>query len=253
MAAFLAALALATLGLLDDMRGLSARIRLVMQFVIVAAYLLADGFGDYPAIAPVVALPLIVWGINATNFVDGADGFVSLQLLLCAATVVLLPISAFATLLLSVAVGALLGFLPWNWQRASIFLGDSGSYFLGFAMSVGILTAPRADISAFAVLALIAPIAVDAGATLLWRAWRGENLAIAHRDHNYQWLVRSGRPHAHVALLYAALTTTLAIPVVALFPAGPAATGACAAVYTLNVMIWLLIRRRLKRFGGAAH
>jgi FlaA1/EpsC-like NDP-sugar epimerase len=87
-------------------------------------------------------------------------------------------------------VGASAGFLPFNWARASVFLGDVGSYFLGYVLAVLPLLAPselRSQAALFVAVSLWLFLA-DATWTLAARALRGERLYEAHREHLYQRL-----------------------------------------------------------------
>ena len=91
--------------------------------------------------------------------------------------------------------GACLGFLPFNFPNARIFMGDVGSQFIGFMMAVLAVAAARFD--AASVSFLIVPLLLfgllfDAAFTLVRRALRGERIAAAHRTHLYQMAQRSG-------------------------------------------------------------
>ncbi|MCE3004718.1 MAG: glycosyl transferase family 4 [Xanthomonadaceae bacterium] len=212
----LALAAVALVGWWDDHRPLSARLRLVVHGS--AAALAAASVVGMPADAAAgmvfgALLLLLAWSVNLHNFIDGIDGLLATQ-----AAVVLAALSITATmagersLALWGAVGAAacLGFLPFNLPRARIFMGDVGSGALGLLVGTLGLAAWRAGaIDGGAVLMLVSAPAVDASATLAARVLRGRRWWRPHREHLYQWLVRSGRSHLQVTLLYLAWTAVL--------------------------------------------
>ena len=208
------AAALAAVGFVDDLRGLSARTRLLVQVAgaaIVTMWLwdVIAGYVLWPLIL-VLAMLWVVSVVNAFNFMDGINGIAGLHGSICLVAVALIqPHGDLGTLSLLVS-SAVLGFLPWNVPRARTFLGDGGSYLIGFfcaalalavALHVGqILVAPL----------LCLPFLMDTGATLVLRWRRGESLVSAHRSHFYQRLVQLGWTHSSVALVYAALEAVAA-------------------------------------------
>ncbi|MCZ6634503.1 MAG: MraY family glycosyltransferase [bacterium] len=144
------------IGLLDDIWGLSARIRLISQFLavgilvkygVVLSFLPQTWWGDIGEF--LMTLFWVVGITNAINFLDGMDGLASGTTAINALffSLVALPTNDLfmqSMMLLSIALaGSCLGFLPYNFRRkqpASIFLGDSGSNFLGFILAgIGIL------------------------------------------------------------------------------------------------------------------
>ena len=97
------------------------------------------------------------------------------------------------------ATGSALAFAPWNAPRARMFLGDVGSYFLGFLLSA---TALAAVISGAPVLLVVAPFSLyllDTATTLALRIARGARITEAHREHAFQRLVTQGRSHIYVS------------------------------------------------------
>lgn len=141
----LAAGVIALVGALDDLRGLSARWRLVIQVAASLAVmaggtvisLIPHGPGQM-ALAWIVTLVWLVGITNALNFLDGMDG---LATGLSIVTAVCLALVAWRSGDLTILIwgaalaGACVGFLPYNWKPASIFLGDSGSTTLGFLLA----------------------------------------------------------------------------------------------------------------------
>ena len=153
-----------------------------------------------------------------------------------------------ALLLVAVAVG----FLPWNWHPARIFLGDVGSVPPGFML--GWLLLDLAGRGAWAA-ALILPayFLADATWTLARRALRGEAIWRAHREHFYQRAVHGGLSHAAAVRAVLACNAAL-VSCAALSLAGTGATIAalCAAAVSVAALLWYFrsAARRPPRPGG---
>jgi len=247
----LAAAALAVVSWIDDLRGLSPGVRLLVQFAAVAAGMLVlpDGRlfqGWLPPSLDVIAGALIwVWFVDLFNFMDGIDGIdgaeaaaIGLGIVLVASVGGAIDLGLAAP---AVAVAAAsLGFLVWNWAPARIFLGDVGSVPLGYLL--GFLLFELARRGQWAV-ALILPLyfLADASLTLLRRLLRGERVWQAHREHFYQRAVQRGLSHAAVVL------RVIAADLVLIGSACAAATGwgfAALAVAALTVLALLVALSR---------
>ena len=197
-----AALAIAAIGLADDLKPLSARLRLAVQLGAGLALLaalpeaprLALGGGEAPAwLALAAALGGLAWLTNLYNFMDGIDGLAGLQGVAvgsAAALVLGLAGSGMWPAPLVVAAAAA-GFSLWNLPPARIFMGDVGSAWLGFMFAglalLSSLDDPRLP---WCWLVLLAVFVSDASVTLLTRLARGERIHEAHRSHQYQRLTR---------------------------------------------------------------
>lgn len=216
-----AALAAATAGVAlvgwwDDHRPLSARVRLAVHAA-AGALVVATLWGvpDNPAVAAtfVAVTLLLAWSVNLHNFIDGIDGLLATQATaVLGALAVAAVLAGEGTLAHWAAVGsaACIGFLPFNLPRARIFLGDVGSGALGLLVGgLGLAAWQVGAIDAGALLMLVSAPAVDATATLVLRIARGRRWWRPHREHLYQWLVRSGHSHPRVTLLYLAWTAVL--------------------------------------------
>jgi len=243
----LATLALVGLSLLDDRRGLHAGLRFLFHGLAVGLGLwsLPADFSLTQGLLPrsldyALAFLGWLWFLELTNFMDGIDGItaveggsIALGLLLVAA-LGLLPLPLAAALL--ALIGALLGFLAWNWHPAAIFLGDSGSVPLGYLLGWLLLLACGAGLWP---LALILPLYywADATWTLLRRLARGEKVWQAHRQHFYQ-RAAAGGSHAPVAL--AILAANLGLVALALWSlAQPLPALAAAALLVALLLGWL--------------
>ena len=215
----LAAVAIAVVALVDDMRDLSARLRLAAQC---AAALVAVGSGlvvtrlAIPWVGVVdlgwIGLPLtLVWIVgctNAVNFMDGLDGLVGGTLLVVAGALTLIAATQAGWFVYAAALflaAGFAGFLPFNLHPARIFMGDVGSQFAGFVLAVLAVAASRFDgqqVSFLIVPLLMFGLLFDAAFTLARRALMGERLAEGHRTHLYQLAQRSGVPTRTVAAVH---------------------------------------------------
>lgn len=249
-----AAAALMLLSFLDDLRGLGPALRLLAHAAAVGVGLAAlpAGFsltgGWLPPWADLALAGLAwLWLTELTNFMDGIDGISGVELgcvalgLALAAALALLP--AALGLHALALLGALLGFLAWNWPPAAIFLGDSGSVPLGYLAGWLLLLACDAGLWPLALI-LPAYYWADATLTLARRAARGEKVWRAHRSHLYQRAAGDG-PHAPVSLaILLANGVLVALALWSLQPQGRWPALALAALVTALLLAWLSARAR---------
>ncbi len=200
-------LPLALVGMLDDRLDLPALARYGAQ-IVTALVLLAVAALPIPWWLLPVAVIAITAVINFVNFSDGLDGLVAgcAAVLLTAAVLTLPPQGA----ALWPLVGALLGFLVWNWSPARVFMGDVGSTFLG-ATIAGVVLQQSSPTTALGLLLVGFPLMGDALLCVLRRLAAGQRIFQAHRLHLYQRLHQAGWTHARVALLYIGATALLAL------------------------------------------
>ena len=207
------------LGLLDDLRGLPAIARLVLQAAGAAsvATLLVLRL-PLPALAVAVAASAgaawLVGFVNAFNFMDGVNGISGAHALIGGVAYACLAgwrRDGFGVAAgLALAVGAC-AFLPWNAVRARVFLGDVGSYSIGAALAVLAVRLIAAGVPAEAVAGPVALYLADVAWTLQRRIRRGERWLEAHRTHVYQRWCDAGWSHQEVTLLTSALTVLLCL------------------------------------------
>jgi UDP-N-acetylmuramyl pentapeptide phosphotransferase/UDP-N-acetylglucosamine-1-phosphate transferase len=224
----LSGMCFALLGLTEDVVGLSIRIRAGAQVAIgvVAVAVLAPN-SPVPLIVTIALVPFIAFFTNAANFMDGINGISSLNSLVFGATFVAVGfVYDLAWLVLTGAsfAAAFAGFLPWNRGRKPLFLGDSGSYFIGGFVAI---TISAAILDGASIIALIAPVwiyLVDTVATLLTRIGKRQAWTQAHREHTYQRLMDQGRPHYSVAAFVALASGMSALFGVLTIEAGPLGT-----------------------------
>ena len=107
-------------------------------------------------------------------------------------------------------LGALIGFLVLNWKPAKVFMGDSGSTFLG-ALYLSIIFKSDSFIESFKYFLLITPLIADTVSTLFRRIIAKQNIFAAHKKHLYQRLFQAGLSHKNVSLLYAGMTFAMCL------------------------------------------
>ena len=237
--------AVAAVGWIDDHRPLSPWGRLAVHAVaaaLLAAACLVAGAPPWRAAAAFVLAMVLV---NVWNFMDGIDGLAASQALLAAAawSFVTAPGGAAWWLCLALAAAAA-GFLPFNFPRARIFLGDAGSGGIGYALAA-LLALGAADPPALALMLLPASaFLIDAALTLVARIVRGERWWTPHVQHLYQRLARGWGGHRGVTMAYAGWTLAAAVGMVLMRDAR-ATTIMCAvfAWYLGGTALWLLARR----------
>lgn len=144
--------------------------------------------------------------VNCVNFMDGANGLAMGSLAIGLATLGALAImreSPSGAAIALCAVGALLGFLFWNYPRGRLFAGDSGALFAGaIAAIASLIIIRRTGLSPWIPPIVFFPILADALLTLAWRAGRGRSLLEGHAEHLYQIAMRAKWGHARIALIY---------------------------------------------------
>lgn len=241
-----AALLLAFVSFADDVRGLGAGLRLMAQTAAVLLGLAAlpdapvsQGLLPFWLDRAIVAVAWL-WFVNLFNFMDGIDGIAAVETIAVAAGVALIAWLAEvpgALLPLGLATAAAAaGFLPWNWHRARIFLGDVGSVPLGYLIGFLLLTLAARG---FWAAALVLPLyyLIDATWTLLARLLRGERVWEAHREHWYQHAAAATR-HDAVSLRIAAGNAALVSVAVASALVG-SGWGAVAVVVVFALVLEL--------------
>lgn len=218
-------IAVATVGFLDDRRGLPAWLRLSVH-VVAAAWALAwlgipalrvgDHVFTFGVAGYLLGVLGIVWTLNLFNFMDGIDGIAASEGLFVSGAGALLALAAGANAPFAAAAvlaAACLGFLRWNWPRARIFMGDVGSGYIGYALAVLALAATRENpVAMWTWLILGGAFFVDATVTLLRRLARREPVFRAHRSHAYQWLARRWGSHRAVTLLALGINVCWLLP-----------------------------------------
>ena len=219
--AFLSGSILAVISLIDDLLSLKPVIRIIGQIVsasLAIFFLKGIDFiiiSDWTIESEIIFIPLIiiaiVWFINLYNFLDGIDGYASIEAICIAGILFLFTGNALNLIL----IASVTGFLFWNWPKAKIFMGDVGSTQLGFILIIlGIYLNNENQFNLIHWIILTSPFWFDATYTL-FRRWRNkEKLSQAHKKHAYQRIVQYGYTHLQTNLVLIALNVLMAIVIV---------------------------------------
>jgi len=207
------------LGVYDDLRGASAVVKFAgLAAVTMLFYALGGrieglsipfvgGIALHPILGFLLTMIWVVGIANAFNLIDGVDGLASGSALF--SSLVLLSVSlvqgkTMVVVIALVLTGALAGFLRYNFNPASIFLGDSGSLFVGFALAAlsiqGSQKAPTAVAVAIPVLAFGLPV-VDTSVAIARRFLSGKPIFQGDREHIHHMLLERGWSQRRVALV----------------------------------------------------
>ena len=246
----LAATAIFLVGLVDDLREVSAPAKLagqvlagsILYFLGVSMFFFRVPFGDLISLSadlqPLVTVLWVVAIVNAVNLIDGLDGLAA-GIVLIAATAFffyadrlfdagLLPPENVGPLAAVIACGICVGFLPHNMHPARIFMGDAGAMLLGLLMaSSTIVAGGRIDDqfsgqTYFFFAPMVIPFVIlgvpilDTGFAIVRRAVRGTALSEADKEHLHHRLMRLGHGHRRSVLILWAWTAILSALV--LFP-----------------------------------
>lgn len=217
------------LGLVEDLRGLSAVRRFLVQLLLALAataalHPLLDS-ATWSILLFVIAVLWLVAYVNAFNFMDGINGISAAQAVAAGTgfavmgwQVDALPLALVGALV----VGAALGFAPFNFPKARTFLGDAGSYFLGGWLALLAVISLGAGVPVEAIAAPFLIYLADTGTTLVKRVLRGEAWYEPHRNHVYQRLTQLGWTHTKT-------TAWVLLAIVGCIALGVAAIGASPA------------------------
>jgi len=281
------------LGAIDDRRGTTALAKLTAQIFIAGilvllgvqlAYFVLPSQG-LAVLGTDEAVPLtILWVVaaaNAINLVDGLDGLAAGMVAIAATTFFVYLVrggdiseSASAAALLSViTVGICVGFLPWNFHPAKIFMGDTGSMLLGMLVAIATIAGVGKDLGppsrgevAVIILPLLVPLLVlaipflDVLLAIVRRTRKGIGIAHADKEHIFHRLMAIGHGHRQTVLLmylWSALVcgSALAIGVIDARLVAGVIVGCALVLFLMTALPRLLERRRNGEYDGrhAAH
>jgi UDP-N-acetylmuramyl pentapeptide phosphotransferase/UDP-N-acetylglucosamine-1-phosphate transferase len=201
-------------GLVDDLRPLPVLPKFAGQWIgaaVLALGLMTAVPGVQHWLLYAALVVAAVYTVNIWNFMDGSNGLVAVQSLLVAMGVATWPgMPSELRFPAWILACACLGFLPFNLPTARVFLGDAGSHLLGAGVFVLLVLAWRSGAMPLpAALLLASAMFLDSGLTLFRRALARRPVWRAHREHLYQYAVRSGHSHLRVCLAYAAWTLVM--------------------------------------------
>jgi UDP-N-acetylmuramyl pentapeptide phosphotransferase/UDP-N-acetylglucosamine-1-phosphate transferase len=241
---------LAVVGAMDDLRSLSAGIRLAVQCIAVGALIAA--LPNQLRILPQLPWWLeraglfvgVVWLVNLVNFMDGIDWMTVAELVPVTGTILLLglggAIALWPAVVAAALLGAIVGFAPFNKPVARVFLGDVGSLPIGLVLGWLLLRlAAHGHLAAAVILPLY--YFADATITLIRRVGRGEPFWQAHRQHFYQRATDNGL--AVPAIVRRVLLVNLALAALAVITVAVESTAILLAALAAAIAIvtWLLL------------
>jgi UDP-GlcNAc:undecaprenyl-phosphate GlcNAc-1-phosphate transferase len=210
--------AIAGLGLYDDLRGASAKQKLFVQIVVAIVMVSVGGyriehlqipFGGKLAVGMLAGPLSVLWivGIvNAINLIDGLDGLAGGVALIVVVTNLVLGIvhgDVLTVLIMTALAGGVIGFLFYNLNPAQIFMGDTGSLFLGFILAAVSLRTSHKSSTAWALLVPVMALGLPIADTLLAfirRALRGQSPFQPDREHIHHKLLDIGLTHRQAVL-----------------------------------------------------
>jgi UDP-GlcNAc:undecaprenyl-phosphate GlcNAc-1-phosphate transferase len=241
------------LGLYDDVVGLSARIKFIAQ---IFAGLLLFAFG-FKVILPGISfgaydLPIsitltvfwVLWISNSFNLIDGLDGLAAGTALISTLTVFFVALwggNEFAALMTAVFAGAVLGFLRFNFNPATIFLGDCGSLFLGFMLSALALAGKQSKTPT--LIAVLIPVVsfglplTETALSVIRRWISGRPLFSADREHIHHKLLDRGLTHRQVVMVLYGVSAICAMSSLILLSPGRGTVGFVACVLGMLLLV----------------
>lgn len=225
-------IALALLGLIDDLRGLPWQFRLAAEFTVAAIVvywqnLQLTAYIQIPWLTSLMSVFWIVLLVNSFNMLDNMDALSSgVAAIICMMLTAMLLLPAgdetkqpqlFVSAMLLTLLGGLLGFLRYNWPPASIFMGDSGSYFVGYWIAITTLLSTYVDARGSTPHAVLAPLCLlaipiyDTVSVVLIRLREGRSPFQADKRHFSHRLVNLGlsKKQAVLAIYLATITCSL--------------------------------------------
>ncbi|MGA9774270.1 MAG: MraY family glycosyltransferase [Blastocatellia bacterium] len=245
------------LGLYDDIYSVKPRVKFAVQAV-AAMMLYWFGIGKFNLpvmlglhgiewLSLVMTVVWVLWITNAFNLIDGLDGLAAgsgLFSTLTLFTVSLISGKGTVAPLALVMVGATLGFLRFNFNPATIFLGDCGSLFLGFMLSALALAASEKTPTIVAVALPIISFGVpllETSLSLVRRYLSGRPLFSADREHMHHKLLERGLSQRQaVIILYGA---SAFCGLLSLFLLQPGSGVVAMVLFTLGAVIWIGVRK----------
>ena len=253
--AFIPATLVLLLGVYDDLRGTNAIVKFLVLGLIASLFYFLGGRIDALSIpflgsvhlpATVSFIVTVLWlvGItNAFNLIDGLDGLASGAALFSTLVILAISISQGRPLQIVVSLvlcGAIAGFLRYNFNPASIFLGDSGALFIGFTLAalsvVGTQKATTAVAIVIPVLAFGFPM-VDTAITMGRRLIGGRPLFQGDSEHIHHMLLSRGWSQRHVALVLYGVCAAFALLAMMFTTTGSKVTGFLMLVVSVAVVI----------------
>ena len=251
---------IAVMGVIDDCKNLPAKLKFVIQIiaalvVVFAGDIKIDVFTNPNFLSdnPYWVLPewlsvtlTVIWIVfitNAVNFIDGLDGLAAGVSAIMSISLVFISIRVgeYSIAILGIALmGSCFGFLPFNFNPAKIFMGDTGSTFLGFMLAT---LSIQGVFKSYAVISFAVPLLIlglplfDALFAMIRRILRGQSPMTADRGHSHHRLVDMGFSQKQTVFILYAISGVLGITAVLLAESGVLR----ALLLVICVLILLLI------------
>lgn len=254
------------LGLTDDFRGLDWRPRLAVEFL-VAGLIVWQGwrltvFLNIPWLTDLLSVLWIVGLVNSFNFLDNMDGLsggvAAISALLLATVMLLAPDplthqpQLFVAGFLFVLVGSLVGFLWHNRPPARLFMGDAGSYFIGFMLAVATMTATFAGgaVPKHAILAPLCVLAVplyDTLTVVVIRLRAGRSPFEADKNHFSHRLVQLGMTKKQAVLTIYLTTATTGLGALLLYQVDFVGAAVILLIVTCMLLLVTILETAARR------
>jgi UDP-GlcNAc:undecaprenyl-phosphate GlcNAc-1-phosphate transferase len=252
------------IGLYDDARGASVLIRLLIQLLAGLALILggfcvsslpnpAGGTFHLGPFSVPFTLLWIMFMVNAINFIDGLDGLATGISLIAAVTLLVSALAigdVFVAFLAAAVAGALLGFLPFNFHPARVFMGDSGSTLVGLMLAAMTTLGTMKSVATITLLVPIAALGVpifDTISSIVRRTRKGRKIYQADREHIHHFLMSTGFSHRGAVLFLYGMTAFLAVLAVLLASADRRLVGVLVVLFL--VLSWVFLEKWSQRGG----
>ena len=229
-------------GIIDDVKTLKPYQKLIGQLLAAIVVVIfgvnidqiniaaLSDFGLSSDVSAVITVLWIVGITNAINLIDGLDGLSSgIALISCISLLIIFALNnspVFAILIVTSLIGALAGFLPFNFSPAKTFIGDTGSNFLGYILSIvsilGVAKTYTAVVIALPILVLGLPI-LDVACAIVRRIAKGRSLRAifkADKGHLHHKLVQRGFSQKQAVLILYAISAAFGMFAIILFDSG---------------------------------
>lgn len=224
---------IAVVGIVDDFKNLPAKVKLLGQIIaacILVAFdiridFISDPFGDFYYLEYLAVPATVFWIVgltNTVNLIDGLDGLAAGVSMIAAATILLVALQqgfVLVAVLTAALAGSAMGFLHYNFNPAKIFMGDTGSMFLGFMLAgISIIGAVKSA----ATIALIVPILalglpiLDTTFAIVRRYRGGVPIFKPDRGHLHHRLLDLGFTQRQAVLLMYVISGVLGLSAIAL-------------------------------------
>ena len=251
---------IAVMGVVDDCKNLDAKLKFGIQILAALVVIIGGNvritvmtnpniFSDNPYLvfpwwfSGIATIIWIVFITNAVNFIDGLDGLAAGVSAIMSVSLVFIAvrIGEYSVAIVGLALmGACFGFLPFNFNPAKIFMGDTGSTFLGFMLAT---LSIQGVFKSYAIISFAVPLLIlglplfDAVFAMIRRIYHGQSPMTADRGHLHHRLIDMGFSQKQTVFILYAISGVLGITAVILAESGTLR----ALILMLAVLIFILI------------